>query len=42
MRNDLFSEIDDEDGLDKAFEAIQAMRGKEFLLSYVSCTKSQD
>lgn len=31
MRNDLFSEIDDENGLDKAFEAIQSMRGEEFV-----------
>lgn len=28
MRNDLFGDIDGEDGLDKAFEAIQSMRGK--------------
>lgn len=28
MRDELFSGIDEEDGLDKAFEAIQSMRGK--------------
>ena len=28
MRDQLFQGIDEEDGLDKAFEAIQSMRGK--------------
>lgn len=28
MRDQLFGGIDEEDGLDKAFEAIQSMRGK--------------
>jgi hypothetical protein len=27
MRDELFGDIDEEDGLDKAFEAIQSMRG---------------
>jgi hypothetical protein len=28
MREELFGSIDEDDGLDKAFEAIQNMRGK--------------
>lgn len=28
MRDQIFAGIDEEDGLDKAFEAIQSMRGK--------------
>jgi hypothetical protein len=30
MQQELFGDIDGEDGLDKAYDAIQAMRGKEY------------
>lgn len=34
MRDQLFGGIDEDDGLDKAFEAIQSMRGKRVLAGF--------
>lgn len=35
MQEELFGGLDDDDGLDKAFSAIQAMRGKAFIVNTI-------